>query len=148
MTHYRAIVEQGGFTLLELLITVGIIAILSAVSIPTYFEQQTKAKGRVSQANMLQIRQAFVNHFYDSVLERHLPELPPQPEENKMTTEWSNSTVLFNGRTVAELFSDGQMIYNPYGNPFLYEILPATPTDGEGFKIEDPDITRVMEFRP
>ena len=139
---------ENGFTIFELIITLSIIAVLSAVVFPTYMDKLAQAKGKVSQANMLQIKQAFVNHLYNSVLARHITEIPPEPEDNQMTIEWSNSATLFNGRTMAELFSDGKMIYNPYGNPYLYEILPETGTEEEGFRIEDPDIGLVMEFRP
>ena len=141
--------KQSGYTLIELVVTVSIISVLAAVVLPTYLKSQAEAKGKVSQANMLNIKQAFVNHFYSSVIERNKGAYPPEPADNKMTHDWANNTILYNGRTPAQLFSEGHIIYNPYNHPYLYELIGSSnPEEAEGFRITDPDIGIVMEFMP
>lgn len=140
----------GGFTLLELIVTVAIMATLAAVAIPTYLKSQSDAQLRTSQANMINIKQAFINNFYYSVIDRGKKEFPAEPSDNQMTFNWANNTILYNGGTVSGLFSGGQIIYNPYNNPYLYKLIPlgSDPENTDGFVIEDPDIGIIMEFTP
>ncbi len=140
----------GGFTLLELVVTVSIMATLAAVVIPTYLKSQSDAQLRTSQANMINIKQAFINNFYYSVIDQSKQDYPDEPSNNQMTYNWANNTTLYNGNTVSGLFSGGQIIYNPYENPYLYALLPtgSTPANADGFVIEDPDIGFIMEFKP
>jgi type IV pilus assembly protein PilA len=44
--------EEDGFTLIELMVVVLIIAILMAIAIPTFLGAQNKAKDRAAQANL------------------------------------------------------------------------------------------------
>ncbi|MFQ6613144.1 MAG: hypothetical protein ACE5D2_08620, partial [Fidelibacterota bacterium] len=111
-------------------------------------ESQIEAKGKMSQSNMINIKQALINNFYQSIIDRYTGEYPPEPTDNKMTTTWATTTILYNGRSVAELFSGKKIAYNPYNHPYLYEKLPKTSTEQEGFRITDPDIGIVMEYRP
>ena len=43
---------EGGFTLIELMVVVLIIAILLAIAIPTFLGAQNKAKDRAAQSNL------------------------------------------------------------------------------------------------
>jgi prepilin-type N-terminal cleavage/methylation domain-containing protein len=140
--------NSRGFTLMELIVTVSILAVLTAIAVPAFSESQIEAKAKMSQSNMLNIKQALINHFYQSIIDRYKGEYPPAPTDNKMTADWANTTTLYNGRTVVELFSGKRIAYNPYNHPYLYEILPKTSTDQEGFRLTDPDIGIVMEYRP
>lgn len=55
--------NKGGFTLVELLITVAIVAILAAVAYPTFLDQIQKARRVDAQAAMLQNAQ-FLERVY------------------------------------------------------------------------------------
>ncbi len=143
-----ALSATRGMTLLELVVSVAIIAILASMGVATYTELQIEAKVKASVSNAIQIEQAFINHFYNSVMDHTTKEFPPEPIDNKMTREWADGAVLYNGRSVSDLFSGGKILYNSFGNPYLYELLQATDIEEEGFKIEDSDIGFIREYRP
>lgn len=144
----KGLSATSGMTLLELVVSVAIIAILASMGVATYTELQYEAKVKTSLSNAIQIEQAFINHFYNSVMDYEAKEFPPEPLDNKMTQDWADGVVLYNGRSVSDLFSGGRILYNSFGNPFLYERLTATNIEEDGFKIEDPDIGFIREYRP
>ena len=137
-----------GFTLLEMVITVSIMGILAAVVTPTYLNIQMEAKRVTSESNISQLKQGLINLYLEGLFADESDVWPSEPTDNQMTHSWANSTVLYNGRTVNELYSGSQIIYNPDGNPFLYYLLPATETEEAGFLIEDPDLGTSQSFRP
>lgn len=53
----------GGFTLLELMITVAVIAILAAIAYPSYQEQVAKSR-RATTVSLLQQAQQWMERFY------------------------------------------------------------------------------------
>lgn len=57
--------RSGGFTLIELLIVVAIIAVLSAIAVPSYIEAQTRAKISRSQHEMRSITTAIEAYRID-----------------------------------------------------------------------------------
>jgi len=139
---------QKGFTLLEAVITVSIMGILAAVVTPTYLETQTQAKVVMSKTNIIQLKQGFVNLYLKAMFESETTIFPTEPADNKMTFEWANTTLLFDGRNVSQLFNGSKIIMNPYGNPFLYYNLAATDHESAGIKIDDPDTGVTQTFRP
>ena len=140
--------RSKGFTLLEAVITVSIMGILAAIVTPTYLETQTEAKLVMSKTNISQLKQGFINLYLKSMFEGPEDFWPEEPSDNKMTYAWSNSTLLFDGRTVAQLYNGSKIIYNPYDHPYLYYRLPATPQEEAGIRIEDPDTGVSESFRP
>jgi len=140
--------HQAGFTLLELVITVAIMGILAAVVTPTYLDTQNEAKLVISESNVSQLKQGFINLYLKGLFDSNFDVWPDEPADNRMTTAWANSTLLFDGRTVSQLFQGSKIIYNPYGNPYLYTKLSATPTEEAGIQIDDPDTGITHTFRP
>jgi len=137
-----------GFTLLELIITVSIMGILAAVVTPTYLDQQAQAKIVVSKTNMIAIRQAFINYFYQALLNNRPAEFPAEPEDNKLTEEWTTTFILANGMSANKLFSEGELPLNSYDNPYEYSLLEATEYEAAGFQLDDPDSEMSIQFRP
>ena len=58
-------VKQSGFTLIELMIVVGIVGILMAVAYPAYQDQVRKTKRADAQAGLTELAQ-FMERFYTS----------------------------------------------------------------------------------
>ena len=141
-------VRHKGFTLLELIITVSIMGILAAVVTPTYLDKQAQAKLVVSKSNMVAIRQAFVNYFYQEIIEGRSGDFPPEPADNQMTVAWSSTTTLASGKLVQNLFSEGELPLNAYENPYIYSLLEESEFEENGFQIDDPDSEMSIKFRP
>lgn len=139
--------KNGGFTLLELIVTVAIMTVLTAIAVPIYTEYTYKSKIQVSESNMVSVKQAFVKHFYMSVMARQ-PEFPPAPADSVLDDEWASSTILYDSSTPVFLFSEGYFPKNGFGNCFKYAILPPTGFDEQGFLLKDPDTGRNITFRP
>ena len=57
---------DGGFTLIELMIVVGIIAIMIAIAIPTFLGSRQKAQDRAAQANLRTGLTAIKTAYIDS----------------------------------------------------------------------------------
>lgn len=140
--------NQRGFTLLEAIITVSIMGILAAVVTPTYLKTQVEAKLVMSQADASQLQQGLINLYFEGLFIDSLNVWPAAPADHRMTHLWSTSTTLFDGRTVAQLYSGSKITYNPYENPFQYYLLPETEHEPAGFRIDDPDTGISLSFRP
>ena len=54
--------RNSGFTLIELMITVAIVAILAAIALPSYSDYVTKSKMRTAQSDMVALAAAFDNY--------------------------------------------------------------------------------------
>ncbi len=140
--------SQRGFTLLEAVVTVSVMGILAAVVTPTYLKTQTDAKLVMSKSNIIQLQQGFINLYLDGLFKGETDVWPDEPPDNKMTFAWADATLLYDGRTVSQLYSSSQIIYNPYDHPFLYFLLPETDQERAGIKIDDPDMGISVSFRP
>lgn len=53
---------SGGFTLIELMVTVAIVAILAAIAVPSYQEQVRKARRGQAQADLVELAQRAERH--------------------------------------------------------------------------------------
>ena len=62
----RPIKEPGGFTLIELMITMAVIAILAAVAIPSYAEHIMRSKITEATSNLSDMRAKLEQYFQDN----------------------------------------------------------------------------------
>lgn len=60
--HARA----AGFTLIEVMITVGVVAILAAVALPNYFDYVTRSRLVEAKTNLADMRTRLEQHFLDN----------------------------------------------------------------------------------
>ena len=139
---------RDGFTLMELVVTVGLLGILVSVSIPAYNGVAEETQGKRNEANMHTIREVFFHYFYrmhqESGRSAHFPP-PPTNETRVMNDEWT-STPMDSTRSPQapkDLFSRGELPKNANNNPFKYETwqdtVAATGEVRHWIKIEDID---------
>ena len=86
----------SGFTLVELLVVMSIIALLMSIAVPRYFHSTDKAREAVLRQNLLQMRDA-IDKFYgdlgrypesldDLVSRKYLRRIPPDPVTDSVRT--------------------------------------------------------------
>jgi len=140
--------SRGGFTFAEMIVTVAILGTIASIAAPKFTELTFESKIRKSETSIINIQQAFFNHYYNSTF-AGIPEFPPAPVDSLMTLEWSLLPILFNGTTPASLFRNGRVPLNPNRKPYIYHQLPALPELGlsQGFSLRDPDYLLESSYR-
>jgi general secretion pathway protein G len=96
--------RTGGFTLLELMIVMAIIAILVSISIPIYSRSVVAARERALRSDLVSLRSAIWNYTLDKqkapqslddlVTAKYLPELPKDPMTHETNWEPVSEEVL------------------------------------------------------
>ena len=139
--------RNAGFTLMEVIVTIGIIAILSLLVQPHFTALLVRSKVNKSQATLTNIEQAFVTFFWEGLISGGA-QFPPTPPDSLMDREWSDSNVLINGKNPGSLFSTGIVPINPLRHPYIYFRLDPDTAGGPGFSLRDPDynITRTLRL--
>ena len=131
--------NSAGFTLAELVITIVLVGILVATSIPTFNSLTNKTQKQVNLSNMETIKNTFMQYYYLNHM-RGNPHFPPEPENGLMDSTYREIT-LDDGRTPDNLFS-GDLPYNQNDNPYNYYWDDDTSNSGYITKrivIEDTD---------
>ena len=59
----HAPVRRSGFTLIELMVVMAVLALLASIVVPRYFQHTDHAKEAVLRANLQEVRRA-IDHFY------------------------------------------------------------------------------------
>jgi len=140
--------KNKGFILIELIVSLAIMGTLAAIVAPVYTKYTVEGKMAKTEANMANIKQAFINYFYHNIMEQRRPEFPPAPADSIMDDSWANSPVLNNGKTPSSLFSEGIVPKNGFDQPFIYYLLEPTTTEKYGFVLRDPKTGKTISFRP
>jgi type IV pilus assembly protein PilE len=65
-TYSRIESRRGGFTLIEVMITVAVVAILAAVALPSYIEYVTRSKLVEAKSNLSDMRTRMEQYFLDN----------------------------------------------------------------------------------
>ncbi len=140
--------DSHGFTFAEMIVTVAILGTLASIAIPKFTELTFQSKIRKSEAALINIQQAFFNHYFNSSF-AGAAEFPPDPSDSLMTLEWSLLPLLFNSATPASLFRNGRVPLNPNKKPYFYHLLRPVPELGlsPGFKLRDPDYLLESSYR-
>ena len=140
--------NKDGFTFAEMIVTVAILGTIISIAVPKFTELTFQSKIRKSETTIINIQQAFFTHYYNSTFLGRA-EFPPSPQDSLMTIEWSILPLLFNGRSVANLFRNGKIPLNPNKKPYIYYQLPADPERGltPGFRLRDTDYQLGSAFR-
>lgn len=96
--------KQSGFTLIELMVTVVIIAILAAIAMPMYSNYITKAKARSAQSDLVAL-----SLVLESMYQRNLKYIASTTDQdasayltaNSMTGAWQPATDTFDYEVTA-----------------------------------------------
>ena len=79
--------NQGGFTLVELLLGIAIIGVLAAIAVPSFISYRYKAKITVAITEIKMIDKAITNHVID---EGELPDSLDDVGKNHLADPWGN----------------------------------------------------------
>jgi prepilin-type N-terminal cleavage/methylation domain-containing protein len=142
--------SPGGFTLIEMMVTVGIIGTLATLALPAFQKYTLRAKASERTAIMLRIKQAVQDYYVrngvtvpggvklDSL---YNPPLPPSATKRTMATnvkEWNTYFSAAGGGSSLQLEIEGGVYYSyrfivedAAGNATI-TVLAAGDLDGDG----------------
>jgi len=122
-----ASMNRSGFTLVELLIVIGIIAVLAGIIFPVFAKAREKARSTKCQSNLKQIGQAL--EMYAADWDQRLPDSQPCYWLSDCTkneaAEWKPSKSLSERKTALELSWEGALI--PYTKSWDVFTCPSQP---------------------
>ncbi len=103
--------KKKGFTLIELIIVIAILALLIAIAIPKYQQSNLSAQATTHNANVRAIKNAAILYSVDNPEEKSIPmnKLQPYLESKKLPKP---AKALGRGE-FSVTFQDGQVIVHP-----------------------------------
>ncbi len=102
--------KYGGFTLIELMITVGILGLLTTIAIPAFMRFQLRAKSAEAKANLAAIRVAEESYFGSfGLYSSALPAVPSTVGPTK--TDWPLPPSSTHGFNVLGFRPEGNVYY-------------------------------------
>ena len=105
---------QRGFTIVEIMIVIGIIGVLMAVLLPVFRAQQKRARQDAARVQMKRIS-ANIDQYYDDVGEypTTLKDLVVEPSDEKVRENW---------RGPYYETKDKKEPRDPFGHPYRYSV--------------------------
>ena len=126
MDYTQRTPRRGGFTLVEMLIVLGILVLLLAMVVPRFLGSQKRAKIDAAKTQIGMFRSALEHYYLDCdnfpTTEQGLEALVSQPADLPETVTWNGPYV------------SGTIGADPWGNPYQYEYPPTHGT------MDTPDI--------
>lgn len=124
--------KSKGFTLAELVVTVAILGVLTAVAVPKFSNLTSRTQAERNIGNIHVIREAFMQYYFKQHMKGnpHFPD-PPGGDDHLMSEGWASTPIPSNPiETPASLFSDGKVPVNSNGYAFYYDVSVSVDTLG------------------
>jgi len=106
---------QGGFSLVEIMIAVAIMAMVATAGITLFTAQQDRAKKQAAQVTLRQLRNA-IDTFHEDTGEypQSLRDLVTRPSDDKLAKNWQDGGYL-SGKKVPK---------DPWQSSYQYQVTP------------------------
>jgi general secretion pathway protein G len=104
---------KGGFSLIEILIAIAILAIVSVVVVPGYMSYMESARVSRAESNLRSIKGAIDSYaLMVGQLPGRLKDLVQKPADEKAARRWTGALI-------------DQLPEDPWGNNYQYKVTPA-----------------------
>jgi len=108
---------KTGFSLLELMIYIAIVAILLAVAVPNFFSYIEKARKSTTESNLHMLEEAIIMyHVHIGQYPQRLSDLIKRPSDDRVAKKWEGPYL-----KAKEIPLDG------WSNKFEYKLTPQNP---------------------
>lgn len=142
-------VERTAFTLVELLVVVGIIAVLISLLLPSLSKARAQAQRTACLSNLRQVHQAFVLYALQHHDQVPLGYRRAKQYNSMLYSATAGRYVLFGHLYQARLLSDGRAFYCPSeSNPAFLHDTPQNPWPGDEATTPSVNVQLGYSLRP